>query len=140
MMHRVVERGSGRIAEYGWRCGAQNCRMFAETLEAPRFPSEGSLAQFITEHYWGYTRQRSGGSVEYRVAHEPWRGAGAACAGFERDPTALYGGAFSEIFRGEAAAAVVCEGVAGGDASGGEKVVCEGAHLQDAVRQRIDRS
>ncbi len=32
-----------------------------------------SELEFITEHYWGYTRQRDGGTLEYYVEHPPWR-------------------------------------------------------------------
>ena len=112
MKHRIAKRGAGRIAEYGWRAATQNCRMSAETAGAPLFPSEGSLEQFITEHYWGYSRQRSAGSVEYRVAHERWRVAVAANAGFEGDATAVYGTAFAEILRGKPASSFLAEGSA----------------------------
>jgi uncharacterized protein len=110
MKHRITERGLGRISEYGWRAAAQNCRMFAETAEPRTFPDEGSLEQFITEHYWGYGRQRSGGSVEYRVAHEPWRVAAASRAGFEGNPTATYGALFAEILRRRPDSAFLAEG------------------------------
>jgi hypothetical protein len=33
----------------------------------------GSLEEFITEHYWGYTRRRDGGTAEYRVEHLRWQ-------------------------------------------------------------------
>jgi hypothetical protein len=33
----------------------------------------GSEAEFITEHYWGYARQRDGGTSEYEVEHPRWR-------------------------------------------------------------------
>lgn len=26
-----------------------------------------------TEHYWGYTRQRNGDTLEYQVEHPPWQ-------------------------------------------------------------------
>lgn len=31
-----------------------------------------TLEAFITEHFWGYTRQRDGGTIEYRVEHPRW--------------------------------------------------------------------
>jgi uncharacterized protein YqjF (DUF2071 family) len=40
---------------------------------APRVLEAGSQAEFITEHYWGYTRQRDGRTVEYEVRHRSWR-------------------------------------------------------------------
>ena len=33
----------------------------------------GSLEEFITEHYWGYTPRRGGGTDEYGVEHRPWQ-------------------------------------------------------------------
>jgi hypothetical protein len=36
---------------------------------APEEAAPGSEEEFITEHYWGYTRQRDGGTIEYRVEH-----------------------------------------------------------------------
>jgi uncharacterized protein len=33
----------------------------------------GSKAEFITEHFWGYTRQQDGGTIEYQVTHPRWR-------------------------------------------------------------------
>ena len=32
----------------------------------------GSLEEFITEHYWGYTPRRGGGTAEYGVEHARW--------------------------------------------------------------------
>ena len=36
-------------------------------------PAPDSPEAFITEHYWGYTRQRNGSTHEYRVEHPAWR-------------------------------------------------------------------
>ncbi len=33
----------------------------------------GSLEEFITQHYWGYTPTRSGGTAEYAVEHARWQ-------------------------------------------------------------------
>ena len=38
----------------------------------PQTIPAGSHAEFITEHYWGYTRFR-GGCSEYRVEHPRWK-------------------------------------------------------------------
>ena len=37
------------------------------------FPAADSEASFITEHYWGYSRQRDGSTVEYEVTHPQWQ-------------------------------------------------------------------
>jgi hypothetical protein len=33
----------------------------------------GSAEEFLSQRGWGYTRQRDGGTIEYRVQHERWR-------------------------------------------------------------------
>ncbi|MEY4701173.1 MAG: hypothetical protein RL326_1360 [Pseudomonadota bacterium] len=35
--------------------------------------SDHSVESFILEHYWGYTRRRTGETSEYRVAHPAWK-------------------------------------------------------------------
>jgi uncharacterized protein len=110
MEHRVAQNGLGKTAEYGWRVGERSCRLFVHAGDEPGYPREGSLEQFITEHYWGYSKQRSGGSLEYRVAHAPWRVAVTASSGFEGDAKTTYGAAFAEILRGQADSAFLAEG------------------------------
>jgi uncharacterized protein YqjF (DUF2071 family) len=109
MEHRVAQNGLGKTAEYGWRVGDRSCRLFVHAGDEPGYPREGSLEQFITEHYWGYSKQRSGGSLEYRVAHAPWRVALAASSGFAGDAT-TYGAAFAEILCGKPDSAFLAEG------------------------------
>jgi len=71
---------------------------------------EGSLEQFITEHYWGYTARPRRDSLEYHVSHQPWRVWPATSACFDGDAAALYGPAFAEILRRPPASAFIAEG------------------------------
>lgn len=34
--------------------------------------TENSIERFIAEHYYGYTSQRDGTTIEYRLEHVPW--------------------------------------------------------------------
>lgn len=72
----------------------------------------GSAEEFIAEHYWGYSRQCDGGTVEYRVDHPTWRIWRARRARLECDVAALYGAEFTEVLRAEPASAFVAEGSA----------------------------
>ena len=113
MRHKVIEPTSehGRLqAEYGWRHQGQWNQVRVECSGRPALVPEGSLEQFITEHYWGYAAQPDGGSLEYEVAHEPWRVWKAAQASFRGDPTALYGAEFARCLRGEPESAFLAEG------------------------------
>jgi uncharacterized protein len=62
----------GRIA-YEWRGGTGPQQVSATAIGPPRLPAPDSEAEFVTGHYWGYTRQRDGGTAEYEVRHAPWR-------------------------------------------------------------------
>jgi hypothetical protein len=115
MAHQVIEPTSehGRVqAEYRWRFqGAWN-RLRVECSGRPALAREGSLEQFITEHYWGYAAQPEGGSLEYEVAHDPWRVWTAAQAVFQGDTAGLYGADLAKCLNGEPDSAFLAEGSA----------------------------
>ena len=68
MRHRFdVSRDGATSREFAWRAGDEWTRLAAQTVGSPRPLEPGSEAEFITEHYWGYTRQRDGSTIEYRV-------------------------------------------------------------------------
>jgi uncharacterized protein len=111
--HQVVEPTSegGRVqAEYRWRhSGAWNT-LRVECSGRPVRPSEGSLEQFIAEHYWGYSAQPNGGCLEYKVEHDPWRVWTATTARFEGNPSGLYGPQLTQCLHGEPDSAFMAEG------------------------------
>ena len=73
-------------------------------------PHAGTEEQFITEHYWGYTRQRDGSTVEYEVRHPSWRVWGGVDADLRADVATLYGPAFVESLAGSPRSVFVAEG------------------------------
>ena len=97
--------------EYGWReaDGAWG-RLVMTPAGLPEPLVPGSEAEFITEHYWGYTRQRDGGTVEYRVAHPPWTVAAAGSVELEGDLVALYGPELAEVLQGPPTSAFLATG------------------------------
>jgi hypothetical protein len=107
MRHRVeAER-----CEYGWRFGGKWNAFRAEMRGEPTAIVAGSPEEFIFEHYWGYTRQRDGGTVEYEVEHPRWRtwralNVEVECPSAER----LYGVELAKALRGEPVSAFVGEG------------------------------
>jgi len=84
----------GRIS-YEWRMKSRWESVSAAAAGAASIPSPSSEAAFITEHYWGYTRQRDGGTVEYEVAHPPWRVWEGKAPALVADLPALYGASFA---------------------------------------------
>ncbi len=110
-MRHEVSIDDGKIAaKYEWRVGKDWCSLTAEASGEPELPREGSLEQFITEHYWGYTARKDGGSLEYHVAHVPWCVWASTKAGFAGDASGLYGVELGNVLQGPASSAFITEG------------------------------
>ena len=69
----------------------------------------GSHAEFITEHYWGYTALRDRCS-EYRVEHPRWKIWNANSFEFDADVPTLYGEQFAEPLNQTPRSAFIAEG------------------------------
>lgn len=110
MKHRLEPEGQNKVLEYGWKDRGGWCTLRAHIEGQPSLPEKGSAQQFISEHYWGYSAQRDGGTVEYRVEHVPWRLWTGFEARFTGDPANLYGKEFSEVLRKRPDSAFVAEG------------------------------
>jgi uncharacterized protein len=118
MRHRIEMHDRSGLVEYGWRFRAarngsrawQHLRV--HTTGAAQLAAPDSEESFITEHYWGYTAQRDGGTLEYRVEHPPWK----VWQGVKSDVDvrveveALYGAEFVPALATRPASAVVADG------------------------------
>jgi len=112
MKHTVEIEGSCKVVEYGWQTAAGWCALRSRIEGEPALPEEGSVQKFVSEHYWGYSAQKDGSSVEYRVEHAPWRVWTCSDGQFTGDSSELYGGELSEAFRKQPDSAFVAEGSA----------------------------
>ena len=111
MKHEVETGGPAAVTtDYQWKLNGRWCRLHAQASEASIQPEEGSLEQFITEHYWGYASQRDGGCKEYRVEHVPWRVWTTKNAGVDGGCEALYGAEFSRILNRQPDSAFIADG------------------------------
>lgn len=75
MRHHIRESGTSDApvhVEYQWKrvTGWAGFRLATEGRKQPIRPD--SEEEFITQHYWGYTTQKDGSSVEYEVRHPAW--------------------------------------------------------------------
>ena len=98
--------------EYAWRQREEWSRLRVRPTGPARTIADGSEEEFITEHYWGYTRQRDGGTVEYQVAHPRWRVWSVGEATLSADLLALYGPAFARVLASPPDSAFLAEGSA----------------------------
>lgn len=71
MSHSWDKSGDQMTIEYRWKKGRWNS--LSATTEVHGSPvKEGSEEEFITEHYWGYTRLSDKRTSEYGVEHPRW--------------------------------------------------------------------
>jgi uncharacterized protein len=110
MQHRIEKHAEGIAAEYGWKWRGTQFRLSAHASGVPSRVAEGSLENFITEHFWGYSAKSASETIEYRVSHDPWRVWVSTNAAFEGDGGALYGTAFAEILARVPDSAFIAEG------------------------------
>ena len=101
----------GRVS-YQWRTGSRWQHVAATANGAPALPGSESEEAFITEHFWGYTRQRDGGTIEYEVAHPRWRVWAAHEASLDADVPRLYGSSFARSLSANPISAFIAEGSA----------------------------
>ena len=70
--HSSLTADEGGEVRYEWSHKGIEFELGAR-VSGPAAPlSLGSEAEFITEHYWGYPRQRDGGTLEYQLEDTPW--------------------------------------------------------------------
>jgi uncharacterized protein YqjF (DUF2071 family) len=97
-------------AKYYWTFQKRAQFLELVTCGAPAPFGAGSEEEFIAQHYWGYSSQRDGATVEYRVDHPPWRIWQSASARLDCDVENLYGRQFSEFLAVKASSAFLAEG------------------------------
>jgi uncharacterized protein YqjF (DUF2071 family) len=107
-----TEQGVPSFAEYRWKsAGAwSGMRVSPVGRGAPAEP--GSEEEFITEHYWGYTRQRDGSTVEYQVAHPRWRVWRVEDVRLLGDLEGVYGREFARVLSAPPSSAFLADGSA----------------------------
>ncbi len=73
MKHAWTEDTDSRMFEYSWRSKGEWQRFKVKTDKALTPIGAGSEAEFITEHYWGYSRHSAQKTIEYEVRHPKWQ-------------------------------------------------------------------
>ena len=97
---------------YQWRTGSRWQHLSAMASGRPALPASASEESFITEHFWGYTRQRDGATVEYEVEHPRWRVWAATESSLDADVPRLYGSSFARALAVSPVSAFIAEGSA----------------------------
>ncbi len=101
-----------KSAAYFWRFKGQENFLKLVTRGKAQPLVAGSEPEFITEHYWGNTRQRDGSTLEYRVEHPRWRFWETETAELHCDVARLYGQQFCDVLSQPPTSAFLAEGSA----------------------------
>jgi uncharacterized protein YqjF (DUF2071 family) len=117
-----VPEGEGRELDvsYSWRLpgtgsgsGKSKWQHLAVQAASKAQPIEqGSVEEFLTEHYWGYTKQRDGSTSEYGVEHPRWVHYPVHAVQVAADFGALYGQVFASLTEREPENVLLAEGSA----------------------------
>jgi uncharacterized protein YqjF (DUF2071 family) len=111
MAHCIEKDGDAlKSARYAWRFNGKENHMQVVAQGGPKPLIPGSKQEFITEHYWGYARQRDGSTMEYRVEHPRWRVWESQAAEFQGDAVGLYGPQLGESLSRPSVSAFLAEG------------------------------
>jgi uncharacterized protein len=106
---RVPVEDPGHVS-YQWRTGSRWQHLSAVATGKAALPAPASEESFITEHYWGYTRQRDGATVEYEVEHPRWRVWPVRESSLDADVPRLYGSSFARALAAAPVSAFIAEG------------------------------
>ena len=114
MRHRLAvnEENTAVNLAYEWKFNGRWQGFQAQAQGSPQPLDPESEATFITEHYWGYARQRDGGAVEYQVEHPPWRVWEVSDYQLDCDVAELYGREFVAPLQAAPTSVFIAEGSA----------------------------
>jgi uncharacterized protein len=113
MQHSVVATDSElQSVEYRFGGPTDLCRFCVHVKDDLRPITAGSEEEFLSERPWGFTRQRDGGTIEYRVEHARWNAWSTAACELEGPLGEFYDEPFASILSGSPASAFVADGSA----------------------------
>src|SRR5215469_5086960 len=90
--------GPERVSvSYGWRMGGRWHGIRVKAGFQLQVVAPGSDEEFITEHYWGYTKSRRGRTSEYEVVHPRWEVYPVESFAVDVDFAQVYGAEFAGL-------------------------------------------
>lgn len=97
MKHKWEQTDNSLLTAYEWKLKNRWHFFQVESEKTALDIAEGSEAEFITEHYWGYTKIKDQLAYEYEVTHPRWQCYPVKDYQVEVDFGAVYGPSFSVL-------------------------------------------
>lgn len=110
MSHKWSEDEQARTVVYSWtKAGKENVFQVTSSIESFEI-GLGSETEFITEHYWGYTKINDFKTTEYEVTHPKWRAYEVKEFEINVDFGSVYGSRFEFLNTQEPTSVMLAEG------------------------------
>ena len=108
--HRIELSSESLKVRYGWDLGGRSHSLAVHSEPTPQNILAGSEEDFITEHYWGYTRRSDGTTSAYRVEHPRWQTYKPRSYDIAVDFGLLYGASFAFLNDQPVSSVLLAEG------------------------------
>lgn len=112
MRHATIVEAEELCVAYRWRYRGRWNELEVKAAAQPAPIEEGCKAEFITEHYWGYSAMGPAVCGEYQVAHPRWNTYAVRDYRIDCDFSGLYGKSFAGLEKQEPASVFLAEGSA----------------------------
>ncbi|MEH0156685.1 DUF2071 domain-containing protein [Limibacter armeniacum] len=110
MQHEWREEEDHLSVAYRWKFEGEWNHINVQTALQPVNIAKGSEEEFITEHYWGYTKTGANQTSEYAVEHPVWDVYPVQQYDIHCNASALYGPEFGEAMSSEPVSVLMAEG------------------------------
>jgi len=108
--HKIETRTGSKIVNYDWKFHNLWNSISVEAEIKSRDMLDGSLEEFIFEHYYGYTKISDSESQEYRINHPKWRVNNVNNSSVQCDFAQMYGQGFSVLSHQTPESVIIAEG------------------------------
>lgn len=110
--HKFGAKNDLVFARYAWNMGGRVHSLSAAGYVPAQEIAPGSEEEFITEHYWGYTKRSDGITSVYEVEHPRWQTYRMQSYEIAVDFELLYGREFAFLAEQPVASVLMAEGSA----------------------------
>ncbi|HEY5055560.1 MAG TPA: DUF2071 domain-containing protein [Acidobacteriaceae bacterium] len=108
--HSFTESPDKLAVSYAWKHTGHWHSLSVEASPNPQPIAPGGEEEFITEHYWGYTKRSRGATSEYAVQHPRWQTYSILSHAIDADLGSHYGPAFASLNAAAPASILLAEG------------------------------
>jgi uncharacterized protein len=110
MRHTIAKTPEALNVSYAWRHIGTWHSLAVEADPTPQPIAPGSEEEFLTEHYWGYTKRTRGNTSEYGVLHPRWSIYPIRSSTIQADFATLYDPPFAPLNQQSPTSILLAEG------------------------------